>query len=168
MVERTRRRIGRNGPAAGRAKPIVDKIKKVTTTTSKEVDTKKLSDRLVVIARDIDTRNVEIELRAGELVDLKAEAKEILDKMNLTEFDVPRVGTHQILVRNGNKSSTIDMVKFRELVTDDSQFYGAITVTKKAASDVLPAKTLDSITTEVAGKKGAPAYSFVPAGTKKK
>lgn len=168
---RTKRRIGRNKTRANSRGKVTDdkpnrsRTKKAPPATNSK-DTEALKERLAELAKGIDDRRVEIEVRQTETAAMQAEAKEIMETLNLTEFDVPRVGMHEIVTPMGKKSTKIDVRKFQKKVTKD-QFLDSVSVTQKAAKEVLPTKVVEEITDETPGKKGDPVYKFTPAGSKK-
>lgn len=55
----------------------------------------------------------------------------------------------------GRTSNTVDPKAFYELVSPD-EFFSAVSVSVTEAKKVLPSKTLEKITTKVAGKSGEP------------
>ena len=102
----------------------------------KPTDEEAIKERLKVIAKGIDSRRVDIELRQNEIAEYEEEAQKLLDELGIDEFNVPRVGTHLFKEKFGRASSTIDVVAFHEHVTED-EFWGSVSVTKKAAEQVL-------------------------------
>jgi len=165
MPERKKRPVRRTSSATRGSRGKETEAK----TRNAKVDdgTKAKKNRLKQIALAIDERTVEIELRANEMTDLRAEAQVLMKDMKLETFDVPRVGEHKYVATMGRGSSSIDIAKFKKAVGTDV-FMASVSVTQKAAKDVLPTKIVDKITTAVKGVMGAPVYSFTLAGAKKK
>ncbi len=54
----------------------------------------------------------------------------------------------------GRATNIVDPKAFRKLVTDDAEFYSAVSVSITKAKEILPKKQLDSITTTIPGKLG--------------
>lgn len=136
-------------------------------TSTQGCTTKKgKEDRLKELARGIDQRIVDIETRNIEVVALHKQAEALMNELGLQEFYVSRVGTHKIEQKKGNDKHTIDVRKFRKEVTV-KEFMDMVTVSKKAAEEVLPKKIINSITDTVTGVMKDPVYSFVPAGSKR-
>lgn len=68
----------------------------------------------------------------------------------------------------GRTSNVVDPKKFRSLVKDDNEFFGAITVSMTEAKKLLPEKTLGRITTSTPGKAGEEKIKIVQLKVKVK
>lgn len=61
----------------------------------------------------------------------------------------------------GRETNVVDPVAFRKLVTNDKDFFSAITVSITNARKVLPTKALDKITKTTPGKPGPEVVKLV-------
>lgn len=158
-MARTKRQV--NNPKARTRRTKLTPKREETHST----ETEELKQRLDVLARGIDSRRVEIELRTNELAEMQDEAERIMHQLNMNKFEVARVGTHEIYEKMGRASSKIDVEAYWDHCSEE-QFFSTVTVTAKAASEVLPSKTIEQITERTPAESKGPAYKFTPAGTK--
>lgn len=133
--------------------------RRLGTSTADETNFKKraaLGDLINLVAQ----RQDELTHAATLLADAERSLLSSMQSMHLSEVtEGPFVATVERAA--GRTTNTIDPVKFREKVSDDKEFFGAISVSMTAAKKVLPEKTLARITTSVPGTPGDPKVKVV-------
>jgi len=162
MAETRKRQVGRRASRSSDREAVTPKGSKPSSSSAKRVKEQRLEE----LARGIDTRLVEIELRNKEMAGMHTEAAELMAELKLEKFDVPRVGEHLFVKKKASDKSTIDPRAYYGKVGKDD-FYASVSVTKKNAKEHLPEKVIDQISTKVVGEWTGPHYSFKAAGSKK-
>lgn len=105
-------------------------------------------------------RQDELASAASLLADAEGKLLAAMQNMHLLEVtEGPYVATVERSA--GRATNVVDPLGFRKLVKDDKEFFGAITVSMKAAKQLLPEKTLQRITTNVPGTPGDPKVKVV-------
>lgn len=141
-----RRRMPTSPPA-----DLPRSARRVRSQASNEIDFKQAKASLsldAVIALQAEAADIATRLQSAEaqlLADMKA--------AKLVEFGSGGY-TASIERAAGRSTNTVDPAKFRKLVKDDAEFFGAISVSMTEAKKLLPEKTLKTITHTVAGKPG--------------
>lgn len=111
-------------------------------------------DRLDEVLKSIATLDADAARRDAERKELAEEAEALMVSLKLTTREVD-TAIAEMVRSAGKATNTIDPKKFMNAV-EEKDFFAAISVSVTKAKELLPGKTLERMTTTVAGKAGDP------------
>jgi hypothetical protein len=114
-----------------------------------------LAERMNALSRKIaKLQEARLELEVQAVAYMKAD--------NLLMYPTP-FGTHYYEAKKGRAQRTIDIAKFRALVSK-TEFEECISVNVSKASKLLTKAALEKLSSWTTPEAGPPVYSFEPAG----